>query len=280
MTESKRERLGAAELEEFFDRLFPDGIAGPDVLDEIAPGGWESSPLLACFHPSAEQVYREVTRMHRNVEDLIASRNRKSGRKCSPPEPEPTFDEILAEWKETPIEPAKEAADLVGMCLWDIFSDNHEVTAEDGRVADAGSFRSSAGFIDGWISGRAGFASKGNYLRFYLGTIWLRARANLIPVYAMIFRRLKAQRAEWHYRFPQLYVVDLGAIGNADEPQDEREAEQRRQRQREVDELRAALAESNREARQDARVEPPPDTVRAYEMVYGRWPSGWPPEVE
>ena len=43
-----------AELEAEFDRLFPQGFAGPDVLQELAPAGWESSPLLAVFHPPHE----------------------------------------------------------------------------------------------------------------------------------------------------------------------------------------------------------------------------------
>ena len=52
-------RLTDAELREFFDRLFPQGFSGSDVLAEIAPEGWEKSPLLACFHPSPEQVLKE-----------------------------------------------------------------------------------------------------------------------------------------------------------------------------------------------------------------------------
>jgi hypothetical protein len=36
---------------------------------------------------------------------------------------------------------------LVGQCLWNILSDNHEVLAADGRVLDIGSFRASGGFL-------------------------------------------------------------------------------------------------------------------------------------
>jgi hypothetical protein len=36
----------------------------------------------------------------------------------------------------------------VGLCLWDTFSDNHEVIAADGRLADIGSFRGPGAFID------------------------------------------------------------------------------------------------------------------------------------
>jgi hypothetical protein len=34
----------------------------------------------------------------------------------------------------------EEVTELVGMCLWDIFSDNHDIIAPGGRPADIGSF--------------------------------------------------------------------------------------------------------------------------------------------
>lgn len=37
---------------------------------------------------------------------------------------------------------------LLGLCLWDVFSDNHDVIAADGRVVHLGSFRGSAVTID------------------------------------------------------------------------------------------------------------------------------------
>jgi hypothetical protein len=62
-----RERLTDGECVALFRRLFPRGLARADVLDEIAPEGWEHSPLAAAFHPSVEQVYREALRFHRNA---------------------------------------------------------------------------------------------------------------------------------------------------------------------------------------------------------------------
>ena len=56
-----------AELEAEFDALFPQGFGGVDVLQELAPDGWENSPLLAVFHPSLVQVYEEALRLHRNL---------------------------------------------------------------------------------------------------------------------------------------------------------------------------------------------------------------------
>src|SRR2546422_374470 len=92
-------RLTDAELKEFFDRLFPHGFSGTDVLAEIAPEGWEKSPLVACFHPSPEQALKESLQFHRNMEELTAKRrNRKPQNPRFAPEPEPTMETILEDW--------------------------------------------------------------------------------------------------------------------------------------------------------------------------------------
>jgi hypothetical protein len=68
MDERQDKRLMDRELHTFFDWLFPHGFAGADVLAKIAPEGWERSPLLACFHPSVEQRFKEPVAMHCNLE--------------------------------------------------------------------------------------------------------------------------------------------------------------------------------------------------------------------
>lgn len=67
MEDRQNQRLTDAELHVFFDRLFPHGFAGADVLAEVAPDGWEQSPLLLCFHPSVEQRFEESVQLHRNI---------------------------------------------------------------------------------------------------------------------------------------------------------------------------------------------------------------------
>ena len=51
-------------------------------------------------------------------------------------------------------------------------------------------------------------------------------------------------------------------------------------RDAEVADLRLNLDEAYRESVEEARHDPPPATVRAYQRVYGRFPAGWPPEGE
>jgi hypothetical protein len=270
------------ELVAEFERLFPHGFAGPDVLEELAPQGWEHSPLVATFHPSAEQLFREASRMHRN---LLALRRKDDTR---PAPAEPTLDEFVGRGPPAPIETDREVRELVGQCLWDVFSDNHEVVAADGRVLDLGSFRASGGFLADVLNTQTQ-SNEYDYLSFYLGTLWLSDRADLTPVYRMIFHRLRARGHDWFYQFPRVYLVDmrpLKAALDAEGPSathayDPSEAFARELAERERDEEIAAmqerLDETHAEAVEQAVDKPPPPTVCAYRDVYGVFPRGWPP---
>lgn len=89
--------LTDAELHALFDRL-PHGFAGADVLAEVAPDGWEQSPLLACFHPSVERVFEDRVLVHRNLEKLRSMRRSKDGAVEDTPRPEPSAWAFLDEY--------------------------------------------------------------------------------------------------------------------------------------------------------------------------------------
>ncbi|MGH9255332.1 MAG: hypothetical protein ACRD3C_12275 [Vicinamibacterales bacterium] len=255
------------------------------MLDEIAPDGWEHSPLLACFHPSVERVFEEQVLMHRNLEELRLMRRRPDDVASAVSSPEPTLDEVQREYHPEPVQQNEEVTELVGLCLWDIFSDNHEVIAADGRVADIGSFRGAGAFLGEHVTRDRDRWREGDYLRFYLGTIWIAGRADLTPVYVMIFRRLKALGAGWVYHFPELGLVELAPPDEGPEqpPTSYSVSEgavaelKAQQHGAEVQRFRAELAEMNARAREEALDRPLPATVRAYRQVYGGDPRGWPP---
>jgi hypothetical protein len=283
----EKTRLNDAELKALFDLMFPLGFAGRDVLDEVAPEGWEQSPLLACFHPSIEQVFNERVQFHRNIERL--ARARQEGKPDIPnrvPPPEPTIAEVRASWTDEPVRVTEEMTDLVGQCLWDIFSDNHDVIAPDGRIADIGSFRGASAFLDGYITRQTRDWNSGDDYRFYMGSIWISRRTDLLPVYRMIFRRLKALDADWEYQFPRLHLVDLSPLRKAmEEPMTEEyspsesfaKEQEDREREAELEKTRAELNEIYEQSRREAMDRLPPATVRAYQEVYRRDPKGWPP---
>ena len=271
-----------ADLRAEFDRLFPRGFAGPDVVLELAPAGWENSPLLATHHPSLAQTYEESLRFHRNLGKLRRPDDQRPAR------PEPTLEEIAREFREHPIEAEQEMRELVGQCLWDIFSDSHEVVGPDGRVLDLGSFRGSGDFLADVFNRQVG-ARHYDYMSFYMGTIWLAHRADLTPVYQMIFRRLRDRRLDWIFHFPRLHAIDFRPLKEALDQKHgpdwlnyspsealAKEAEQK-EHDKELAEFREALDEEYREAVEEALHALPPTTVIAYESVYGCFPRGWPP---
>lgn len=313
------------ELKAEFAALFPHGWAGADVLAELAPHGWAAAPLAAVYHPTAELVYEETVRVHRNMANFPF---RKPD--APPPPPEPTFEEIAAEHADSPVEPERECQELLGRCLWDVFSDNHDVTADDGRLLRLGSARSSGGFLADVLNAQGGPAPPPKpqlppeleaklfptsddprmqaivaemrkemigdggytYLDFYMGTQMVSGRADLTPVYALIFRRLKARGLDWTYSFPRLHAVDFRPLKKQmDEAKGEPEwanydpaaameaEEEDRRKDEEVAKLRESLDEAHREAVAAALDAEPPAVVRAYAAVYGDFPTGWPPEA-
>jgi len=282
MTSFSADSYSEADLEAEFDRLFPQGFAGPDVLQELGPGGWQNSPLLAVFHPSLAQTYEETLRFHRNSRKLRRPDDQRLLR------PEPTLDEVAGEFRERPIEAEQEVRELVGECLWDVFSDSHEVVGPDGRVLDLGSFRASGGFL-AEILNRQTSAEHYDYMTFYMGTIWVAQRADLTPMYRMIFRRFRGRRLDWIYHFPRLHAIDLRPLKEALNQEQEPDwlnyspsealakEEEEKERDRNLASLRETLDEGYREAIEEAVNGPPPATVRAYEEVYGCFPRGWPP---
>ena len=282
MTNFETDSYSEAELESEFDRLFPQGFAGLDVVQDLAPSGWENSPLVAVFHPSLAQTYEEAIRFHRNLGKL------RKPNDPHPPRPEPTFDEVASTFGDHPIETEREVRELVGQCLWDVFSDSHEVLAQDRRVLNLGSFRGSGGFLAEVLNRQTG-SEEYDYLSFYMGTIWAAQRADLTPVYRMIFRRLKARGLDWIYHFPRWGVVDFRPLKAALEQNQgpdwlnysSSEALAKEQEETEHDrnlaELRESLDAGYREAIEEALNGPPPATVQAYEEIYGCFPEGWPP---
>ena len=176
---------------------------------------------------------------------------------------------------------------LVGLCLWDILSDNHDLIFPNGQVAHLGSFRATAGIISDFFAGESGDGDKWGegYLDFYMGTWSVKNRDALKPIYRYIFSRLRERGIDWKYSFPRLCVIRF------DKPEGETKADfenydpsasfaaekKEREEEEESARLEEQLEKLYRESIEQARSEPPPATVRAYFEVFGKWPSGWPP---
>ncbi|MBI2478340.1 MAG: hypothetical protein HYV60_06775, partial [Planctomycetia bacterium] len=120
-------------------------------------------------------------------------------------------------------------------------------------------------------------------------TAWITCRADVTVVYEMIFKRLRDRQLDWVYHFPRLNLIDLQPLRESLKPNDEpdwtdyspesalaREREEQDRQQR-LAEMKHKMDEDHARALEDARSDPPPWTVIAYQRVYGRFPRGWPP---
>src|SRR5438552_10974735 len=210
------------------------------------------------FPPDAGPGYWERLQFHRSLESAPW---RDAER---PKEPEPTREEVAAEYEDRPIETNPEVNSLVGLCLWDIFSNERDVVALDGRLVDIGSWRGAGGFIAEQLNRQTG-ESKYDYLDFYMGTIWVSQRVDLTPVYEMIFKRLKERLFSWRYRLPELGLIDFPS----DKPDGARTLR--------IEKMKAELKKIHGETIEDASQHPGPEIVLAYRNVYGSFPRGWPP---
>ena len=86
-------------------------------------------------------------------------------------------------------------------------------------------------------------------------------RADLGPVYEMVFGRLKGHHLDWRYQ--RMHLFDFSTTRNDRERQ-------------ETEEMRAAIERANREQLSALKHQPALRVVRAYCDAYGRWPQGWP----
>jgi hypothetical protein len=246
-----------------------------ELLAVLAPEGWNNSPLLRCYHPTPEQRRREAAAFRENLtwwSRLTAPRRAEDEILVS----EPGEDTL-------PVDPEREVVDLVGLVLWDVFSDNHTVFDPDGAF-HLGSFRGAAGFLAEEMNVRYRQWGIGrDYMDLYMGTIWLSRRADLGPAYRWVFAGLREGGCDWRYAFPRLSLVSFAedgepADGVGDDPSAAIAAElEAADRERERAELQERLDAAHTEAVTEALRQPPPTIVRAYHDVYRVWPRGWPP---
>ena len=175
---------------------------------------------------------------------------------------------------------------LIGSCLWDILSDNHDLLLADGRVVHLGSFRAAGGVISDFLATDSAmvFRSGEGYLEFYMGTWAIKNRTVLKPIYRRIFSRLRGCGVGWKYSFPRLQVIRLERHEDQEEhfenydPSATFAAEQKEREENEQHaRIQAEFEKLHWENIELARSSPPPETVQAYFEVFGKWPLGWPP---
>jgi hypothetical protein len=228
-----------------------------DLLKRIFPGGLQSVDLLTAFCPEGWQ--------NSSLEPLLEGGSETDQHEAA----------------------IANLGHLVGLCLWDILSDNHDLILSDLRVVHLGSFRAAAGIISDFAAEERsiGFGSGEDYLDFYMGTWAIKNRNALKPIYRHIFARLRECGVDWKYSFPRLQVIRLelleehtGENFESYDPSASFAAEHKEHAENEeYARMQEELEKLHQESIELARSKPPPETVQAYFEVFGKWPLGWPP---
>jgi len=265
----------------FVKGLLPETRAA--LRDQLAPEGWADSPL-------SDYAFSAPDEQEDQARDAMAEMNellQDAGKDAMDEDVQEMMFEHMHQRDPSPDVEDTGACDVMGMALWDVFSDNHDVVDPDGVAYHLGSFRGSAGTIAEVLNERYDLGRRYTYIDFYMGASLVENDAPFRPVYEWIFRRLYERDCDWHYTFPRLYLVSFDRPEDeADDPAAydpsasvERDLE-REEKEEGIEELREELDRMHREAVEEAQDEPPPLVVQAYETVFGHLPSGWPPTAE
>jgi hypothetical protein len=258
-------------------------LDGPDqIMADLAPQGWPTSPLRRIFHPTAEQQFDQAVRRSENLLALLKKR-------ASIEEPQ-TYR--LEDFQESPPDagnPRDELSKLLGDCLWLVFSNNHAVVSADGRDFHLGSFRGSGRFIADFLNIHFPLSngSQYNYMDFYCAGGFVFEWADTTPVFELLFHRLKKLGCDWEYYFPRLGIVDVRGLRdevdaqNSDpskyDPQAAMAKALEKQREKEeIDDLRRQFNAIYERELEEAEYKKPPAEVQAYRNVFGCLPDGFP----
>ena len=107
------------------------------------------------------------------------------------------------DWDKSPIY-------VIGVAIWDIFSNNHKVINADNRIHDLGSWRVSGDHIAEIIETEFKTEPFYDYMDFYKGSIYqLSKEVELQPIYQGIFEILKQNGCDWQYASPELFITQL-----------------------------------------------------------------------
>jgi len=242
-------------------------------LKLLAPFGWANSAYVNFLYPTAKQQYEEVKILNERLNKLT-QQSIESGNDSLDKYQQNDLNTILEE---------EEFRYVLGLSVYDIFSDNHEVySVSDNSVYDFGSFRNSGRLIADFFNDKYS-GKKYDYIDFYMGTIWIKDRGDLLPFYEFIFKVLKTEECDWNYVFPRLFLLDLNNSESSKDNSETYKPEEamlheldRKNKEKEFDDLQNELDSTFQEEYENAKYKPLVAIVQAYKTIYGKLPNGHP----
>ena len=263
------------ECTEMLKYIFNDALS---LYKKLAPNGWINSEYIHFLHPTPKQKIDENKLMTDNINRFLKKEKEK----------EDDHSEISSYQQDEliGIDEFEEFLYVFGLAVYDIFSNNNEVIGFDNKTYDFGSLRGSGHFIADFLNGNNNYPSRNyGYLDFYMGTIWIRSRADLTPFYEFVFLKLKEFRCDWHYFFPRLFLIDTKKVFDSSETQDYSNYQPESavikelglsEEDQETKKLQEELDKTYEEEYEEAKYKPLNKIVKAYKNVYGVLPNGHP----
>jgi len=120
------------------------------------------------------------------------------------------------------------------------------------------------------------------YIDFYMGTVFIKNRGDLTPIYEYVFKRLKDMQCDWRYSFPKVFLIEPpDVIDNSSEDElknykPEVEFAKQLEKKARAKTNKKEFEELNKQSYEDAKNEPLDKKVQAYKNVYGNLPDGHP----
>ncbi len=245
-----------------------------NFLKRIAPDGWNNSEFRKFYHPTPEQQFDEYKTLSNNLAKL-SKKPITDGDK--------TLLDFQKEYVDEPAKEPEECIEILGNAVYDVFSNNHEVISASKKVYDLGSMRGSAGSIADFLNSFfTEYRFNFDYIDFYMGTIFLRERADMTPFYEYVFNKLKEKDCSWKYSFPRVYLLDFKKAKEVDTSPEKYNPEEsllkeleRKKEKDKIEKMRQELDDAYLEELEEARSKPLPKVVQAYKNIFGFLPEGF-----
>ena len=252
-------------------------IAYDDIdvtMDILCPEGVALSPWFINEEKVDEELYKDYLDSTKNRNAYMLEQRGDEYKPIAPL----TFEAFVKSEHYEKEEPDYYALfiELLSNCVWDIFSGNNAVVQGSNKI-NLGSWRGSAQFIADFVNHYCHADYKYHSADFYCGNIDDAFRKDYLPIYELLFSRLKAANCTW--------IIDED-ITMAIDAEFGEEMEQTDAMKLKESNLLAALAE-NMNLEQLKRVEKElktehekenqreelPSIVQAYRNVYGLMPA-------
>jgi hypothetical protein len=243
------------------------------TIDILCPEGIANHFWFRDVEQTDEDMYSDYTE---SVKNRNAFMQEQKGNEFIPVGPL-SFTDFLASEHYEPEAPDyyREFINLFTNCVWDIFSGNNAVMLGKQKI-DLGTWKGSAQFLADFVNHYAHSDYHFDSHDFYCGNIDDIYRSEYLPMYELIFKRLKDSSLDWMIdeditmaldaefgeemeKTPEMKINEELLLGALNENMN-------------ADQMKRVQEELNREIKPQNNESDLPVVVQAYKNIYGKLP--------